>query len=165
MTVNKDVVTGWFSLGLAAALFIGSFGVKDFAATGVGAGFLPRLAAVLLAVLGVILLLQTRRRATPAPGTGDSATAAGKAEGARHFGGTAAALLSACLMAGYVALLSPVGFIITTAIYVFAQILVLAKDAKRNYMLYAIVSVVTSVAAYYLFVRAFQVMLPAGILG
>ena len=63
------------------------------------------------------------------------------------------------------ALLQPVGFIVCSSLYVFFQILILSKGMKRNYPAFAVVSIAASVSAYFLFVRVFQVMIPAGILG
>jgi putative tricarboxylic transport membrane protein len=69
------------------------------------------------------------------------------------------------LMAGYAALLPMVGFMITTAVYLFLQINILAENQHRKPVLFGIISVVTSVSVYYLFVMVFHLMLPAGILG
>lgn len=159
MTINRDIVTGSLTLALGAVIFVASFGVKDFAATGVGAGFMPRLAAMLFALLGSVLLLETWRSRR--------AVGAAKADrrAAPRSGGLGPVLLSACLMAAYVGLLNVLGFVVASALYVFCQTLILAKRAPRRYVLFAVIAVVTSVAAYNLFVRAFQVMLPTGVFG
>ena len=65
----------------------------------------------------------------------------------------------------YVLLMKPVGFIITSAVYLFLQMLILCPKEKRNSILFAVISVVCAVAIYYIFRNGLNVMLPAGILG
>jgi len=57
-----------------------------------------------------------------------------------------------------------VGFLITTAFYLFFQFLVLSRK-KPNLPLYGLIAVSTSIIVYYLFVKVFILFLPAGILG
>ena len=163
MVKSKDVVTGLVTMALAIFLFIISGNVKDFAAVGVGAGFLPRLAAVLLGVLGVILTFEGWRRGAPPksmPRAKDE-----PADEVEVFGGWGAVLISVVLMCAYVGFLESLGFILASTIYAFCQMLILAKNVKWNYLLFGAIALISSAVAYLLFVRVFQVMLPAGILG
>ncbi len=165
MKLSKDVLTGSVVIVLSLLLFAATLGVKDFAATGVGAAFLPRIAAGLFAFLGVVMvaggLYKPSGNAKPArpepPQSDKSATV--------PFGGAASVLLSFGLMCAYVGLLDSLGFILTSIVYIFAQTLILTKGAPRHYLLFGVLALFTSVGAYYLFVRVFQVMIPAGILG
>jgi len=52
-----------------------------------------------------------------------------------------------------------------SAIYLFAQILILSPPGKRNFLVAGIVSVVTSVLLSYIFFVLLHVLLPRGILG
>jgi putative tricarboxylic transport membrane protein len=166
MSRYKDAATGLFSVVLGLALFVLSFQVKDFASIGVGAGFLPRLAAILFVALGASLAAKDFAGARSAPRTGAKASADADASGrAGAAGGSRQVYLSILLLCAYAALLQPVGFIITSALFIFFQTVILSKGLKRNYLLFGVVSVVSSVVAYFLFVRVFQVMIPAGILG
>lgn len=155
MAKYRDIITGTFSVALATLVYILSFGVRDFSAVRLGPGFVPRITSVFLGILGLILLVQGFRSLTA--GTGGPAAARGKS---RHT-----VLLSFLLMFAYIALLDPVGFILTTMAYLFLQITLLAHESHRRYVLFAVISIGTSVAAYYLFVGFFEVMIPAGILG
>ncbi len=168
MSRHKDVATGCVVIGFAILIFVLSLDVKDFAVARIGAAFLPRVAAMLFAVLGTILVIEgwgRRSRETPTSESTTPATGGGTVGESPIFGGWVAVMLSVGLMCAYVAALSSLGFIISSAIYVFLQILVLAKNARRNYALFGLVAIVTPVAAYFMFVRVFQVMIPAGILG
>lgn len=71
------------------------------------------------------------------------------------------------LLIFYAVLMQPLGFVISSIIYVFLQIWVLTPIDKRNYKMKMIsggLSVVFSVGLYYLFTEYFMVLLPAGIL-
>ena len=84
-------------------------------------------------------------------------------------------LLSAILLAQrsslilslvYVFVLQPVGFIISTFVYLFGQIFVLAPDEKRtkkDIILYLIIDVVFVLVVFFLFRYGFKIVLPAGI--
>ncbi len=67
----------------------------------------------------------------------------------------------------YVGLMEPVGFVITTILYTFAQILLLTprENWKKNYVPAAIVAVITGCLLYYIFKMLLNVLLPSGILG
>ena len=64
----------------------------------------------------------------------------------------------------YISLMKPLGFILSTIIYLFAQILLIAPRDKKKPVFILILSVVVSVALYAIFVKGFSVILPAGIL-
>lgn len=166
MSRYKDAATGLFSVALGVVLFALSFQVKDFASVGVGAGFLPRLTAILFVALGCFLAFQGVKSARSIPAAKTSAQEKNAGPDKQPAsGGMKQVYLSMLLLCAYVALLQPAGFIIASTLFVFLQIVILSKGLKRNYVLFGIVSVVSSVVAYYLFVRVFQVMIPAGILG
>ena len=66
----------------------------------------------------------------------------------------------------YVALMNAVGFVIMTALYLFAQILILTprEDWKKNYVPAGITAVVCGVVLYIIFKEMLHVLLPVGIL-
>lgn len=78
-------------------------------------------------------------------------------------------ILTFILLAIYIALLEPVGFLIMTAVYLIGQILILTPKDKRTGKRSIIITVVVSVAAAfiidYVFVCLLKVMLPLGIFG
>ena len=45
------------------------------------------------------------------------------------------------------------------------MVILSSKITKKNLVVFALISVATSVAIYFLFTKAFYLMLPAGILG
>lgn len=67
------------------------------------------------------------------------------------------------LIVAYAVLLSYVGFPLMTALYLFIQFIILTPvDRKPNWLLYAIISIVSAAAIYLLFRYAFDLMLPVG---
>lgn len=72
-------------------------------------------------------------------------------------------LLTLSLILIYAVLFKSLGFVISSALYLFAQMWLL-RTGKKNYVLMAALSVVGPLLIYLLFVYALDVMLPAGIL-
>ena len=69
------------------------------------------------------------------------------------------------LMAVYMLCFEPVGFIVSSAVYLFVQMIVLSDNKNRNPILFAVISVALPVAIDALFVYAIHMPLPVGILG
>jgi len=149
--------TGVGSILLAVVLYSASFDIKEMIATRVGASFLPRIVAGALTLLGAILVFGSLRCVAPRPARQQN-------HEERVFGGLPAVLLSALLMCAYVGLMESLGFVLTSSIYIFLQILILAKEEKRNYLAFILISIILPIAVYYLFVNVFKVMIPGGIL-
>ena len=63
----------------------------------------------------------------------------------------------------YIAALKPVGFMLASAVFIFALCVLLTPDyAKRNYLGYAVFSVLLSAGTYFLFKNVLYIALPAG---
>ena len=75
-----------------------------------------------------------------------------------------AVLLVFISLALYVAVLKTIGFLICTTVLCFVLEILLCPKAKRNYVLFAIVAVVSTVLIYFIFRSGLSLMLPAGIL-
>lgn len=156
---RKTVGLGVFSILFGIFILILSRGIRDFAAVGVGAKFFPRIAGLGFIVLGSIFLfgqiqlhLQQRGQAN----TGSKAV----------FTWTInPAVFSMILLVLYVAAISTLGYIISSVIYIYLQIIILNRGKKIHHLRYAVTAVVSSLASYFLFVRIFGVMIPAGLLG
>lgn len=117
---------------------------------GIDASFVPYILGSLCSLLGVLQLLAAVK-----------IKAAADARASKVDYSTL--LKTLALIAGYVALLSWVGFPIMTVVYLMAQFYVLTPaDQKPRWVLYATVAVVTSAAVYLLFHNAFDLMLPLG---
>ncbi|WP_277408829.1 tripartite tricarboxylate transporter TctB family protein [Lacrimispora xylanisolvens] len=75
-------------------------------------------------------------------------------------------LTSFMLILVYVYLLQPVGFIVTTILYLPLQMYVLAPDekkTKKDIIQLAVISVIFTFVVFFLFRYGFKIILPAGI--
>jgi len=157
-----DATTAVVALCLAGLLFWASQDVKDFGSIGVGSAFVPKLTAALfllvgLATLGSLWKADSGRQAVAEPDAEESSEQAP--------GGIPAVALSVVLMVAYVSALDWLGFLLASAIYAFAQMMILCKERQRRYLSCVLAAVIPAVAFYFLFVELFDIGLPAGVLG
>ena len=75
-----------------------------------------------------------------------------------------AVVLTFVIIIAYVLIMPTLGFILSTMIYLFLQMIVLAPPEKRNYVLFAIVSVVFTAFVFVAFRVGLQQLLPRGII-
>lgn len=72
---------------------------------------------------------------------------------------------TAVMIVIYIALFEPVGFLITTMVYLFLQFIILTPaDKKPSRLLYAVISVAVSLFVYTIFRYSLDIMLPQGII-
>lgn len=151
-----DLASGIFLFVFSVALFIGAQNVKTLSISSVGSGTFPSFIAVILAIVSIAIIV------------GGAKKASGPDEKQKQVEGKPrmwAVVATFTIMAAYALLMPIVGFVITTAGYLFAQMYIMAAKEHQRPIVFGIVSVVTSVSVYYLFVLVFNLMLPAGILG
>ena len=82
--------------------------------------------------------------------------------------GTRCMIITLALIAVYIFCLEPIGFLLSTFVYLVIQMLVLADEShrkKKDILLFVLLSLVVSAGIYLLFTRVFYLMLPSGLLG
>ncbi len=157
----KDVILGLALIFLGSGLYILSFGIKSVALNLIKADFFPRLIAGLFVILGAILLVTGLKKSRSYVEPTEKELPFWKNDG------TISMLETLALIALYVLLMKSVGFVIMTFVYLVAQMYVLTpkdKRTKKNLLLFIVISLIASFGIYLLFVRAFYLILPAGIL-
>lgn len=118
----------------------------------VNARFMPYLLGGAMTVLGIAQIL-----------VGSMAPASERA--AKKKTDHRALLLSAALMVLYVVFIEPAGFIVTSAVYLFAEFWLLTPpDKPRRPLLYLGIAVIGPVLTYFIFRYGFDMLLPVGIL-
>ncbi len=156
----RDLILGILLLGLGIAYTVMADQIKrgnklvqrnvgDFA----HARIIPTLLGILLIVLAVILIVQGilhLRKDDNEPAKKMSKV---------HMISVA---LTFAAMALYIIILPRLGFILSTMLYLFGQITILAPKDKRNYLLFAIVAVVFTIIAFIAFRIGLTQMLPRG---
>lgn len=166
----RDVVSSVFVIALAIFIAYFSKDIRVLKYTSVSANFFPRIIAVMLGGLGIIQLiisiLEVKKSGL------NSATNNTDVKEDTHteskIGGIIsrnADWVSVILIMAYVFSLGKLGFIISSTVYLFLQMIVLSKAEKRKYMSLGLVAVIAPVVIYLIFTKVFGLMLPAGILG
>jgi len=120
---------------------------------GIGPGSYPIIICVVLFVLGLVQIVEVLVVCKGFP------TIDFKAVNVRYL---FRALIMVVGTYVYYRLLKPVGFLITTPLYLFGAMMLFGYKKR---ILAAIISLVFSTAVYFLFVKVFLVILPRGILG
>lgn len=119
----------------------------------VDATFVPYVLSLIMCLLGVLQIL-TARRVTER----ESDQASGTDQ--RTVFKTIALIII------YVALMEPLGFLLSTTAYLIVQFTMLTpSDKKPNLPLYVLIAVLTSGITYAIFRYAFNMVLPVGALG
>ena len=148
---EKNLVVSLVFMAFGIFLFVESMGIKHMMKNDVGSAFFPKVVAVAITGVSVIRLIMTLREPAGERRKSNSDLKGG--------------WLTIVLIAAYVMAFQPVGFIISTMVYLFLQILVLVPKEKRSWPLTVIISVVAPIAIYALFTYAISSPLPKGIWG
>lgn len=119
------------------------------------AQIMPKLLGMLLAILSVLCIIQGIKKVRTAD-EGEKKKA--------DKGDIMAVALTFAVIIGYTLILPTLGFCLSTAIYLFLQMNILAPKAKRNYVLFAVVAVVFTAFVFVAFRVGLQQLLPRGII-
>lgn len=155
-----NIISGTVILIFSVAIFVATFSFKAITVSSVGPGFMPKLAAILLAILSITVILKgvneiKKQNKKDTMENTDNDNVIDKFS----------VIITFVIIAIYITFIEKVGFIIMTALYLFSQMCILSMKEQRRLALFAILAVVISIGIYCLFVYAFRLILPAGILG
>ena len=149
---QRELTIGIVMLVAGATYLLATHYVPD--RPGVDSATVPTILGWLMCVLGVVQVrtayaLRGEEARRPAEGPIDYTTT----------------LKTIALIVVYTALLTSVGFLIMTVLYLFVQFIVLTPATQKpRYALYAVIAALTSVAVYALFRYGFDMVLPVGLL-
>ncbi len=152
----KDIISGSVLLVLSISMYIASLGIRKILPFGVSSAFFPKVVALFLAVISILIIAQGVRSYRQEKGTIFKLSD-------KKVGGVVLATL--LLLGFYVFSLEFLGFVLTTFVYLVLQIGVLAPPRQRNWTVVAIISAVVSLGAYYSFYHLFHLILPTGFWG
>lgn len=150
----RDLVCSAIMLVFGIGMLVVAFTIPHKIASDVGSGYVPKFVAICIIVAAVAALVVTL--------LDKSAAAAAKY---KFFDDMKGGLGTLALMVAYMSLLQPIGFIVSSAAYLFAQILLLSDETNRKPILFAIISVLFPIAIDALFVFVIKMPLPKGIIG
>ena len=161
MSKYRDLIVGVVFLVLAGFYLFQATQIVQAGDSGLGPAFFPELIAAITGLLSVILIVMSvnkLRRETDKP-----AEAAREQDGPNNF----AVVATIVLILAFVGLMEPVGFVPMSSAYLFLQFNVAAPKTQKTLKHQAYFMAGSLVAAFginYIFVNAFNVMLPQGIL-
>lgn len=148
----RDISCSLLFLITGVFIFIQSLEIKAMMGKDIGSAFMPKVIAIALIGISVLKLILTLL---------DMSKPQEKKEDIDNMGG----LLTIAALLFYVLTFEFLGFIISTAAYLFFQMTILSNDKNRKLILFGIISIIVSVVIYALFVYLIDRPLPIGILG
>ena len=158
----------FFAFGLYWYLEGGTYQKLTISVNDVGPSFVPKLLGGALMALSVVLLATTLmkyRKAADGPKEEKESSPGEEEQAPKNQADMKGGFLSMALLVVFALLIKPVGFIITSAVYLFFQILVFSyQKEKQTVIPAAVVSIAAPVAIYLIWYYVFKVPLPAGIL-
>jgi putative tricarboxylic transport membrane protein len=154
-SVSSDVVAGGFMFVFAVAYLVAAFAIPEpsFENAVVGPKAAPIAIGVALGVASMVLAIRGYVK-----GESPRDAASGEAP-PQDFGKLAVVAL---LLLGYILIFVPLGYAISTFLFMLAATMYLDRAHWVRNLVYA---VVFSVVVYSIFVYVFGVQLPAGVLG
>lgn len=148
---KKAIITSLLFLAFSILMIVFAKDIKPMMKNDLGSGFFPMVVGIAMCGLSVLrLILAIREKEEAAKKSGDDL-----------MGG----LGTLILIGGYCITFSPVGFIISTIVYLFLQILLLTPKEKRNWLVISLISLIAPFAFYALFVYLINTPLPKGLFG
>ncbi|HET7596996.1 MAG TPA: tripartite tricarboxylate transporter TctB family protein [Burkholderiales bacterium] len=158
--LGRDGIAGLVCLVVSAGLLVLTLGLPPASVVPIGPAFYPRVVLLVLALLSTILIVldlrATRSLRTAAP-EGAAAAAAGPAP---NYGLVLATFIEFGL---YIALLPPLGFRISTFLFVLAlQVTLEWPRSATRWALAVGVAIATSAVAFLVFQDYLSVLLPRG---
>ncbi|WP_367568692.1 tripartite tricarboxylate transporter TctB family protein [Lacrimispora sp.] len=150
----SELVVNMVIFIFGALLFVSAQSIEVGAAMGQGGDFMPKLCSALWLLISGLLVVTTVLDKCP------------REEGEK--GNLKGFFLTLILLFLYVLLLEPVGFVITSIVYMFIQMMLFVPKElvnKKQLIVFTVVSVLLPVLVNLLFENVFYLILPAGILG
>ncbi|MZQ99694.1 MAG: tripartite tricarboxylate transporter TctB family protein [Acidaminobacter sp.] len=151
---RRDIIGSIIFIIFGIFLFAVSFTVKTIIENDVGPAFMPKIVAVAIVIVSVSKLIIALKNNSA------SYTTEKKSKDDKM-----GSLLTILNLGAYVVLFEPLGFIISSIVYLILQMIILSDKVNFKPVKFAIISVASTVAIYFLFVYAFNLMLPEGLLG
>ena len=157
VTMNNkyaDVITGAIGLALGIAMLVMSVQIGLIEGKAIGADFLPKIASMITILMSGKLLLDGWR----------SSKVYKKEETLEYVKNYRGVAVMMVLCVLYAEFLKPIGFIVTSLIFLFLTLCMISKKEERSYVKFAVITVVTVFAIYFIFRKFFGIRLPTGIL-
>ncbi len=154
-----DIVVGIFFAVVGAAMIILAKALPKSKVMDIGPDFMPTVIGAVILVLALTLLFLSVKNFKMHVKELEASNYKDTSDYKR-------VILSILLVLVYVLTMKPIGFIITTLVYLFLQMYVLAPEenrTKKDVITLLIIDVVFTFIVFFLFRYGFKIVLPAGI--
>lgn len=141
----SDLVIGVAFVAAGAAVFMMA-GKLQHVKLGIGPGGFPKFIAVVMAILGAAMTVSVLHAGVEMPAFKMEKKA------------LCLFLAAVALCVAYILLVPKVGFLVTTTLLLFGM---MTLFGNKNYVMTAVISVVTTVLVWLLFTKVFMIFLPA----
>lgn len=150
----RDLLCSIIMLVFGVVMFVLALDIPHKIPTDVGSGYVPKFVAICIIVVAVVQLVLTLTRKSAADKKKE-----------KLFEDAKGGIATIVLMVVYMLIFQPVGFICSSAIYLFTQIMLLSDNTNRKPLLFAAIAILLPVAVDALFVFVIKMPLPKGIIG
>lgn len=150
---QRDLIGSIVFLIFGIFLFAISFTVKSIIENDVGPAFMPKVVAGAIVIVSVSKLVIALKNHSPE-----------YTEKRQSTDDKIGSLMTILNLAAYVILFEPLGFIISSIVFLTLQMTILSDKAHFKPVKFGIISISATLAIYFLFVYAFNLMLPEGLL-
>ena len=151
---QRNILTSVIFLVLGAFFLVQSLAVPHKIESDVGSGYVPAFICICILVTAAAKLIITLVRHDPFAD-----------EKEKSLGSTKGGVVTILIILAYVLLFEPLGFIVSSILFLFALINWFANSENRNLILFAIVSIVLPIAVAALFTYVIKMPLPRGLIG
>lgn len=151
---QRNLLTSVIFLAFGILMFIQAQGVKHKIASDVGSGYVPAFIAGCITIVAAAKLILTILNKDPAEN-----------KPLKSEWSTKGGLVTIAIILVYMLAFEPVGFILSSVVFLFALMNWFANNENRKPILFAIISVALPVVVDALFVFVIKMPLPKGIIG
>lgn len=148
---QRDILGALVFLAFGIFLFAISFTVTAIIQNDVGPSFMPKVVAVALMMVSISKLIIALRRHDEA-----------YKEKRKSKDDMLGSLLTILNLGAYVILFKPFGFILSSILFLVLQMWILSDKTNFKPVKFVVISTLSTIAIYLLFVYAFNLMLPTG---
>lgn len=151
---QRNLLTGALFLVFGIFFLFQSLQVPHKIESDVGSGYVPAFICILIIIVAAAKLIITLTRHDPADDMK-----------VKSLGSTKGGVVTILLILVYVLLFEPLGFVVSSILFLFALINWFANSENRNIPLFAAVSIILPVAVSALFAYVIKLPLPKGLIG
>lgn len=151
---KRDLIIGILFLMFSVGLFLEAGQYTSVIQGDMGSRFMPRLIAILMAILSVAKIVGAAKEPEKVQEERQETERSDKLGGG----------LTVALIVGYTLAFKPLGFILSTFLYLFAQMMLLSQKENRKIPLFFAISIVAPILIYLFFVHVMGHPMPQGLI-